>query len=84
MLNNSSVIDEPASRTPSTICKNAKLMQKAQEYAEILNGRPQWNASGRLFNPIFDRFCRYFNDTPPNYRTASSADDVDDRKTPAE
>ncbi len=50
-------------------------MQKAQEYSE---GRP-WNVSGPpvgLFHPIFDQFIDYFNDPSPNYRTASSADDV--------
>ena len=54
-------------------------MQKGQEYSEILNGRP-WNVSGPpvgLFHPIFDQFIAYFNDPLPNYRTASSADDVD-------
>ena len=54
-------------------------MQKAQAFSEVLKGRP-WNVSGppvRLFHPIFDRFMDYFNDPSPNYRTASSADNVD-------
>ena len=54
-------------------------MEKAQEFSEILNGRP-WNVSGPpvgLFHPIFDRFMDYFNDQSPNYRTASSAGNID-------
>jgi len=58
-------------------------MQSRQDYAEILNGRP-WTSSGPpigLYHPIFDRFCEYFNEPTPKYRTASLADPDD--PTPA-
>jgi hypothetical protein len=54
-------------------------MQSRQDYAEILNGRP-WTSSGPpvgLYHSVFDRFCAYFDEPIPEYRTASSADPDD-------
>ena len=39
-------------------------------------GRGMFRGLG-LFHPIFDQFIEHFNNPPPEYRTASSTDDVD-------
>jgi hypothetical protein len=55
------------------------MMSLQQDKAEILNGRP-WTSSGPpvgLYHPVFDRFCEYFTEPTPEYKTASSAS-IDD------